>query len=156
MTSLRAALTTDLIAEAVHRSGSVRFRVLGSSMRPLIRSGDFIHVERARIPQLRVGEVAVFQRAGATFAHRVIGQSIQDGQTVLITKGDAFAEPDQPVFAHELLGRVSGLVRGKRQISLQALPQRVLGKTVARVSAAAPLWYPHVRAMRRILRAALG
>lgn len=156
MNAARAAAAADLIAEAVRSCGSARFRVLGSSMRPMIRSGDFVHVERAAIRQMRPGQIAVFQRAGALFAHRVIRQAIQGNEAVLITKGDAFPEADEPVFAHELVGRVSARVRGTRPVSLEALSQRVLGQTVAYVSAAAPLWYPHVRGIRRMLRASRG
>lgn len=156
MNAARAAVAADLIAEVVRNSGSARFRVLGSSMRPMIRSGDFVHVERAAIPQMRKGQIAVFQRAGALFAHRVIRRSLLDGKVVLITKGDAFPEADRPVAVEELLGRVVAIARGARTISLQALPQRLLGKAVACVSSAAPLWYPRIRGMRRLLRAALG
>jgi signal peptidase I len=151
MNDCRRATATALIAEAVRTRGSARFRVQGGSMRPLVRGGDVLEVRRAELATLRTGDIAVFARAGGLFAHRVIGRAQRGGEAVLITKGDAFPEPDAPVCAEELLGRVAVVLRGPRRMALDSAGRRAAGKLVARLSAAAPSWYPAARAVMRAL-----
>ncbi len=147
----RRSAAAALVAEAVRARGVARFRALGISMRPLVRAGDVLEVRPAVAGSLRIGDVAVFARAGGLFAHRVIGRVTRGGQPLLITKGDAFPEPDAPVTPRELLGRVALILRGTRRISLDAPRGRVLGRLAAGVSAAAPWWYPGARACKRLL-----
>lgn len=142
--------TAELIADAVREYGTVQFRVHGVSMRPMVRSGDVLHVERESMYGIRFGEVAVFMRGGGLFAHRVIGKKKQNGATVLITKGDAFPQADSPVSEEELLGRVTCVKRGQRKIFLDGAGQQILGKLAASVSICAPAWYPSARAMKRM------
>ena len=140
----------ELIAEAVREYGTVQFRAQGASMRPLMQSGDVLRIRREELQRIRFGEVAVFTRGGGIFAHRVIGSRVESGKRVLITKGDAFQQPDHPVRAEELLGRVTAVTRGRHTISLDTLEQRALGKLAGCVSACAPLWVPGARALKRI------
>ena len=152
MQTTRSQAGAELIADAVRTRGCAQFRVRGGSMRPWLRSGDLLLVRAESLARIRAGEVVVFARAGGLFAHRVIGKSRRDGQPVLITKGDAFPEPDAPVCGEELLGRVAQVVRGPAgRIRLDSRGQRALGKVLARVSASARWWYPGARALKRLL-----
>ncbi len=148
----RHSAGVELIAEALRRYGAAQFRVQGGSMRPLLRAGDLLRVRRTGLSDLRFGEVAVFERGGGIFAHRVIGRKFHGGETVLITQGDSFRETDAPVRAAELLGRATTVVRGQRKISLDALGPRTIGKLAACVSVATPVWYPGARAVKRMFR----
>lgn len=154
MNESRQTAGAELIAEAVREYGAAQFRAQGGSMRPLMRPGDVLRIRREPLGAIRFGEIAVFSRSGGIFAHRVIGARLQDGKRVLITKGDAFAEPDAPVHEEELLGRVTAVVRGERKFSLDTVDQRVLAKLLGCVSACAPLWVPGARAWKRIFSSA--
>ena len=154
MKNARSQAGAELIAHTVRTLGCAQFRVHGSSMRPWLRSGDLLLVRAEPLSRIRPGEVVVFARAGGLFAHRVIGKSRRDGKPVLITKGDAFPEPDAPVCGEELLGRVAQVVRGpagSRRIRLDSVGHRALGKALARVSASSRWWYPGARALKRLL-----
>ena len=146
----------ELFVAALRTRGAARLRVHGSSMRPWLRGGETVDVRRETPTQVRRGDVVAFARGGGLFVHRVIGKSQRDGRTLLITKGDAFPEADAPVREEEFLGRVTRIARGGRVVSTEALPQRVLGQLVARVSSAAHWWYPGARATRRFLRSVLS
>lgn len=145
---MAASLTIDLLTESLRRNGRVEFRVRGGSMRPLLRNGDLLTVQPAVINQLAVGDVAVFSRAGKLFVHRVIRMS----PSSLLTKGDAFPEADTPVAQHELLGRVTAVRRGTKQVNLDALLPRTLGRCMAIASASSGLWYLPARAGHRAFK----
>ena len=150
MTDAVRTAGAELIIEAVREYGAAQFRAQGSSMRPLMRSGDVLRVRREELHRVRFGDVAVFTREGRIFAHRVISTRVEDGRRVLITKGDAFREPDEPVRADELLGCVTARTRGRNRISLDTWEQRALGKLVGCVSVCASWWLPGARALKRI------
>lgn len=139
----------ELICETLRTQGRAQFRVHGVSMRPLLRGGDVLTVQRTEMLHIRRGDVVVFSRAGGMFAHRVIGNQEQ----VLITKGDAFPEADKPVTSDELLGRVTAVERGGRRKALDTPWQRMLAQIAAQISEAAPKWYPKARAVKRMIRA---
>ncbi len=141
----------ELICETLRTQGHAQFRVHGVSMRPLLCGGDMLTVQRTEMLHVRRGDVVVFARAGGMFAHRVI----ENQEQVLITKGDAFPEADKPVTSDELLGRVTAVERNGRRTALDTRFQIAMGKIVAQISAAAPLWYPKARAVKRMIRAAV-
>jgi hypothetical protein len=64
---------------------------------------------------LVLGDIAVFTRDDRLFAHRVVRRGAGP-IPCLITRGDALSEPDHPVHANELLGRVASIIRGERRI----------------------------------------
>lgn len=146
----------ELFIEALRSHGRARLRVQGSSMRPWLRGGEIVEVRRASPAEVRAGDVVAFARGGGLFVHRVIGKSRREGQTLLITKGDAFPDADSPVREAELLGRVTSVARRGSMISTETLPQQAVGRLLAGVSSMARWWYPGGRAARRFLRAVVG
>jgi signal peptidase I len=128
------------------------FRALGGSMWPWVRPGDLLVVSRQCAGGVRVGDIVLFRRMGALFAHRVIGKSRRLGRVALLTHGDAFPEPDPCLAEHEVLGRVAAIVRGHRHINLDAPFRRLLRRVQAGLSATRWLWRPPARAVRRFLQ----
>jgi len=106
------ALKCGLAAEVIRASGRLRLRVLGTSMLPAIWPGDVLDIEAAPLDELSPGAIAVFQRDGRVWAHRVIRNS----RATLLTRGDALAQDDPPVLPEHLLGRVVSVVRGRSRI----------------------------------------
>jgi hypothetical protein len=118
-----AALSCGLAAEVIRRFGTVRLRVTGSSMLPLVGPGDVLVVHRRTALDFAPGEIAVFWRHQRLFAHRVVARISDHGECLLLTRGDALPENDPPVSSGELLGRVAAIERGSRRL----LPLRPAG-----------------------------
>ena len=99
--------TNELAAEAIRAFGDLRLRVTGSSMLPAVRPDDELLVHRCAIEEAGPGDVVLYIRQRRLFAHRVISRS----GAHLITQGDGMAQPDPPVAADELLGKVVKVIR---------------------------------------------
>ena len=86
-------------------------------MLPSVLPGDVLVIQREELTHLISGDIALFSRGDRLFAHRVVKKN-SSGTPYLITRGDSLPEDDLPVYAHQLLGRVTGALRGKSRIAL--------------------------------------
>jgi phage repressor protein C with HTH and peptisase S24 domain len=114
----------ELAAEVVRSFGELRLRVTGSSMLPAIRPDDLLLIRHCRVEQAGPGDVVLYIRHRRLFAHRVISRS----GARLVTQGDGIAEPDLPLTANELLGKVIRVMRRGKSIrneSTLTLPARM-------------------------------
>ena len=107
--------TTDLVAEVVHRFGSGRIRVQGTSMLPALRPGDEVELRSTPSGNINPGDIIAFRRNERLFVHRVIGRD-PDG---LLTQGDALRHADAPVSSDQFLGVVVSVLRKGEQVRLQ-------------------------------------
>lgn len=86
----------------------IRFTATGTSMAPVIRSGDRVVVMPAFPDSVAMGDIVLFRQPGARLAlHRVL-RVIRDNSgraRRFLTKGDAFNIPDSPVMAEDIIGR---------------------------------------------------
>jgi signal peptidase I len=143
------------IAAKVRANGSACFRVLGASMFPWIRSGDFVFVRRSAFEAAVPGQVVLFERNNRLFVHRVLRRVVEKpagpGASLLITKGDALDAQDVPVSDAEFLGRVTRIHRGLRHIDLEYLSHTLLGRFLAFVSPASFLLYRPLRILKQNL-----
>lgn len=104
--------------------------ITGRSMLPLIRDGDHVVVTHCT-SGIRRGDVVVFRDKNKLFAHRVLGiYKSKDGAT-FITKGDNALQFDPPVDGKEVIGRVIGIERGGRRISLETVTLQMGGWLIA-------------------------
>ena len=89
-------------------------KVLGNSMRPLLKAGDEILVTLCNAEEIREGDLAVFGEFGRLTAHRIMKRVDSPQGTIFLEKGDgnlwaSFVAPER------LQGRVQGVSRkGKR------------------------------------------
>ena len=111
---LRDRAGCALIVQSLRAGREIRLRVTGTSMLPAVRPGDVLRV-RPRT-SAEVGQIAMFERDGRLFAHRVIAQIGSHGRLQLITRGDALAVCDPPVSADEMLGEVATIIRDGRSV----------------------------------------
>jgi selenophosphate synthetase-related protein len=79
-------------------------------------------VERVNHDQAQIGDVVLVGGEGRLRAHRVVSVAENSGNRSWITRGDAMPAPDRLDREHELLGRVSYLIRAGKRI---ALPPRL-------------------------------
>ncbi|HTV60223.1 MAG TPA: signal peptidase I [Verrucomicrobiae bacterium] len=128
--------------------------VTGGSMWPAIRSGDIVFVKSAATTQVSVGQVAVFEREGRVFVHRIVARSDAAGRkangSYLLTKGDTLRGTDLPVSSHEFLGRVVRLHRGRRHIDMESLFHRATGRVAAFLSPVSRIVYESLHRLRSI------
>ena len=104
-----------------------QFPISGESMRPWFRPGDQALIQHG-ITDLRRGEVVVFHRQNHLTIHRIIYITHQAGGTVLVTKGDNLTYFDAPIQSDQLLGRVIAIQRDGREINIDTVKWRLVGR----------------------------
>jgi hypothetical protein len=104
---------TRIILELLRSGETVRFHARGSSMWPTIPSHSRIEVRPSEAAELRVGQIAAFERQGRVVVHRVRAVSAERIEFA----GDALKRGDGSVAREAVLGRAHLLRR--RPLSLQ-------------------------------------
>jgi len=80
-------------------------RIVGDSMSPLLRDGDYLTIEHG-CREVRVGDVAVFGTPTRLRAHFVVGRIVQDERELFLLKGNQCALFDAPVPKEQIFGKV--------------------------------------------------
>jgi len=129
-------LLLDLTTELLSRGTTVRFRPSGRSMYPSIREGELITVEPVAPRDVKLADIVLYrldrgtqssvlspQSSSGLIAHRVVGSSPTQSSVLsphhfFLLRGDASLSCDQPVAAHQILGRVIGVERDGRSVAL--------------------------------------
>jgi signal peptidase I len=143
----RLAARQELLGELLRSTGRVSLEVSGASMLPAIWPGDRVTVQACTVGDLRAGDVISFWRDSFLVTHRV--ESLR-GERIL-TQGDSAHAGDPPVAAENLLGRVVGIQRGDRDVSLaQRVWQRMAAFVLRRSTLCTrALLYARIR-LRRV------
>ncbi len=68
--------------------------VVSGSMEPTIRVGDLVIVTRVSPTSLTPGNVILYRKGDGLVLHRIVSIEVEDGQTIIKTKGDANNAPD--------------------------------------------------------------
>lgn len=114
----------ELLEAVTCRGVPFRFCARGRSMAPFIRDGDIITVSpiESRLPT--VGDVVAFVRPGS---HKLIIHRVVDRQAEgWLIRGDACSISEGPIALDHLLGQVTRVERGGRQVLLGLGPERRL------------------------------
>jgi len=146
----QSALGVELAAFAAEASGRCRVKIVGRSMRPLIRHGMIAELHPPG-SKPKIGEILVFRSAGGLRAHRVVSHV---ADSIYVTCGDACPEYPEVIVHADVVGRVASLwsedASGKRRIDGPLL--HVAGNFLARtrpVRAALRLFAQAVRLLVR-------
>ncbi len=110
-------LLLDLTTELLSRGTTVHFRPSGRSMYPSIREGELITVEPVAASDVKLADIDLYRSERGLIAHRVVEIASRDSRVFRVC-GDASLSCDQPVEAERILGRVVGVQRNHRSISL--------------------------------------
>ena len=130
-------LLLHLTTEFLSRGTTVRFRPSGRSMYPSIREGELVTVEPIVASDVILGDIVLYRSERGLIAHRVIqvnrsqaqlnayraagfslrASSSQDARAFRL-RGDASLSCDQPVEAHQILGRVIRVERNGNNVAL--------------------------------------
>jgi len=146
-------VVSDLIREEMAHGTTFRFRVISGSMAPLIAAGDEIVVEQAVADRLRRGDIVLYTVGGAFHTHRLLARRRHGGATLLVTKGDASLNPDQPWGEEQFWGKVVAIKRGDRTIDLEGGRWRAMNRLLGIL---AVLQVAAFRAARRVKVAIIG
>jgi len=88
-----------------------------------VRDGEAIVVAPIDLREVRRGDVLLYRGPRGPIAHRVVRGPRRDGSWVL--KGDALGSCDAPVDPRQVLGRVVGVERNGRTLSLDGVHVRL-------------------------------
>ena len=146
-------VVSDLIREEMAQGTPFRFRVISGSMAPLIAAGDEIEVERAGADRLRRGDIVLYTTGGVFYTHRLLARRRREDATLLVTKGDASLNPDQPWGEEQFLGKVVAIRRKDRKIDLESGKWRAMNHLLGFF---AVLQVAALRAARWMKMAAIG
>jgi len=146
-------VVSDLIREEMAQGTPFRFRVISGSMAPLIAAGDEIVVEQAGADRLRRGDIVLYTVGGTFHTHRLLARRRHGGAILLVTKGDAALNPDQPWREEQLLGKVVAIKRGDRTIDLGGGNWRVMNRLLGVLAA---LQVAAFRLARRVKMVIIG
>jgi Peptidase S24-like len=123
---IRSVEPSALIVEALRRSGhlrqSVRLRVHGESMLPVLWPGDVVEIASCSLEEVRPGEIVLARREGRLFLHRFVGR-FNDPCTPngFLLRGDSMPGPDPQFPSEALLGRLVQKVDEGRAVCATAL-----------------------------------
>lgn len=109
---------------------NLRVQVFGSSMFPLIRSGDIVTVKPMPPENLTVGEVLFYYKDGIFFAHRLKERS---SNSLIITRGDNLPFNDNFITPSEVLGKIVTVERRGKKIDMESGLMRLVNWTTARI-----------------------
>lgn len=86
----------------------------GTSMWPVIKSGDKVIIEPVRRPLLK-GAVVAIMRDGGFVVHRITDISLNGTDNIYTTQGDASQKADPVIKGEEIAGVVNEIVRNTRR-----------------------------------------
>jgi signal peptidase I len=100
--------------EADHADDSplIALAVEGSSMFPVLVSGDKVLAKRSSLEELKVGDIVVItDQSHNHMAHRIISIDASSTPAQITTKGDVYYAPDAPVGIDRIVGKVVAVQR---------------------------------------------
>jgi hypothetical protein len=110
MTTVVPSLASSLIGDLLAKGHAVRFQARGDSMHPVIRSDDYLHVERVELSDLAMlapGDVVLTHSARGLTAHRIVACR----RDRIVTRGDNSTSPDSALPLSSVLGQVTAVER---------------------------------------------
>ena len=112
----------DLVQTLLRQGLTVRIRVSGGSMRPLLQGGELVKVAPLGHAIPRLGDILfILSRQSTPIIHRLIWRRSRNGVPQFLTKGDACSGFDGFIPASQVLGRVEQIFFSEQKIvSLQS------------------------------------
>lgn len=105
---------TRIILELLRSGETVRFHVRGNSMWPIIPSRSRVEVRPSEAADIKVGQIAAFERHGRVVVHRVRGVTAECVEFA----GDALEKGDGSIPRERVLGRAHVLRRRPLELRL--------------------------------------
>jgi len=110
----------EIVADCLRAGREVPLRVTGSSMLPSIWPHDTLLIRSVGDSKPSIGQIVLYARGGSLIAHRVVRRVDDARSSRFETRGDALLACDAPVVQSEILGFVTAIVRGNREVPVRA------------------------------------
>ena len=110
-----------VILEKIKEGGSVKLKISGFSMYPLVASRrDSVLLTEA--DEIKKGDVPLFKRADGSYVlHRIVG--IKDGAYKV--RGDYEQKIEYPVYPEQIVAKAKGFYRNERYINCEGFGYKV-------------------------------
>ena len=131
---------TELFQDILDSGVSLRVKVTGRSMAPLLKGGDILTIKKVSHLSLRKGDLIFFKdNLGHPVIHRCIRKGTSKNDMTIQTKGDALLRPDKPIHHNQVLGKVCMMERaplnsGSAPINMESTVWMVLNYLLASVN----------------------
>lgn len=102
-----SSIVPETLRNILNDEKTIGLIVKGASMRPYLKEGDQVWIQKVEWDCLRVGDLLAFEQNYVIFTHRLIKKSRQG----LLTKGDNNLFADSFLTPHQILGKVIGFER---------------------------------------------
>lgn len=109
-------LEKELMVETLEKGDKLRFKALGGSMTPFIRSGDIITIEPVNHRNIVVGDILFYEADSEFLVHRLIEKRENKENSIYTTKGDSLTSPDKPVNDSQIMGKVIKIERNGKKL----------------------------------------
>jgi signal peptidase I len=121
----------DLLSTSAIKTGhSVRMRVVGDSMSPLMLPGDTLVITKCEQSAILMGELVIINSADGYIVHRVV--FVRNGR--IITKGDNRPKFDVESSLGDLIGKAVTIERNGKISNLNDNRQKLLNKIIGWIS----------------------
>jgi len=120
-------ISRELFFELLQRGESLCLKVQGSSMGYIIKQGDLVRIKSIKKEELKPGDIILYSQGGSFVCHRIISCAQSDGKHFLITKGDVLLQADNSLPMNQVIGKVSYVQRGERNIHLEGKLAMLVG-----------------------------
>jgi signal peptidase I len=121
---------TSLRKQLIENNHAVKIVASGYSMFPFMRNGDVQTISPVPIEEIKVGDVAVFERDNDWISHRVIDIRNTNNETILILRGDTCIQLDPLVTKANYIGKTVGFEREGKTRLLHSKKYKVISKVV--------------------------
>jgi len=123
LSTARSEVSTALITDLLSSGISVKVRVTGRSMSPVILSGDRVVVKQASAGDLYPGDIVLFlDAAGGMVLHRMIFRKNKKSSRQFVCKGDTLWRADESVTADRVIGKVEQIIKPSGKVIRLAKP----------------------------------
>jgi signal peptidase I len=127
---MNAQEATSLRKQLIENNHSVKIVASGYSMYPFMRPGDVQTISPVPIEEIKVGDVAVFERNNDWISHRVIDIQNNNNEITLILRGDTSIQLDPLVTKENYIGKTVAFERRGKTRLLHSKKYKVISKMV--------------------------
>ena len=121
---------TSLRKQLIENNHAVKIVASGYSMFPFMRNGDVQTISPVPIEEIKVGDVAVFERDNDWISHRVIAIQNTNNEITLILRGDTCIQLDPMVTKANYIGKTVAFERKGKTRLLHSKKYKVISKVI--------------------------
>lgn len=126
--------TVEALRRMIVHKGYVKIPSNGTSMFPLIRTGNICRFEPVLAEEIEAGDILLFVAdSGMLVGHRFIRREIRDGETLYICRGDSRKNEDPPLKEAQILGKMVSIQKAGLTLWTNNLWLTIWGACVLRI-----------------------